>query len=180
MRTPSDDLPPELVQVLADVEEHGVHVVHVADGGDEDAAGAAARVRAPYSYSIGLFHHFDQPEVVVFGLDEEVAQDLIDLIADEASEGRRFHAGTDHRDLLSHYPVRFLPVPPHWRTRLLGTAALVYGEQPFEVVQLVWPDKQGRWPWSEGVRDGFAGLQPVLERLDPGGDARAAQENGAP
>jgi hypothetical protein len=34
-------------------------------------------------------------------------------------------------------------------------------------VQLVWPDKQGRWPWQDDVRRGFAALQPLLDRLPP-------------
>jgi hypothetical protein len=29
-------------------------------------------------------------------------------------------------------------------------------------VQLVWPDKEKRWPWQDGVRQGFRDVQPLL------------------
>jgi hypothetical protein len=54
----------------------------------------------------------------------------------------------------------------HYRNRL-GAALWAYEGDGFDAVQLVWPDKQGRWPWQDDVRDGFRALQPVLERLPP-------------
>ena len=44
-------------------------------GGDEDGG-------ARFSYTVGLWHSFEQAEVVVFGLPEEVAHELLNAVAD--------------------------------------------------------------------------------------------------
>ena len=165
MRPLTDELTPEERKMLTDVQEHGVHVLHVME--DDEGPG--------YSFSIGLHHQFGQPEVIVFGLPDDVAHELLNLVADEASEGRRFVAGSEHRDLLASYPVRFLAVPEHMHATFLGSALWAYDGEPFEVVQLVWPDKHGRWPWDAGVRSGFRELQPLLDRR-----ASDDRQDGAP
>ncbi len=155
MRAPSPDLTPEQQEVLADVDEQGVHVVHVPRDGGEGPS---------YSYTVGLWESFQQPEVVVFGMPEDVAQDLLDALADDASEGRVFQAGERHDGLLVGYPVRFFAVPPALKASHFDVIAWAYEGADVPVVQLVWPDKQGRWPWDADVRDGFAEAQPVPGR----------------
>lgn len=159
MRELTDDLTPVERKALTDIDESGLHIVHVPseDGG------------AAYSFSIGLWHSFEQPEVVVFGLPEDVAHELLNSIADEAGEDKKFRAEERHDELLIGYPVRFVEVPKSAYARFLGLAQWVYQGEDFQCVQLVWPDKQGRWPWQPGVREGFAASQPVLGRS---GDAR--------
>lgn len=152
MRESTDDLSPEEKKVLQDVAEEGVHIVHVPGGSDGPG----------FSATIGLWFHYEQPEVIVFGLHEEIAEDLLNAVADAADEGKRFKHGENHKDLLVNYVVRFLDVPQEKVADYLGTAQWVYDGAEFPVVQLVWPDKQQRWPWQEGVREGFRDSQPIL------------------
>tara|TARA_R110002072_G_scaffold174303_3_gene329396 strand:- start:92151 stop:92624 length:474 start_codon:yes stop_codon:yes gene_type:complete len=152
MREFSDDLSPAEKKVLQDVLEEGVHIVHVPHS--EDGPG--------FSATIGLWFHFEQPEVIVFGMPEPVADDLLNAVTDAADEGKRFKHGEDHKDLFVGYSVRFLDVPKEKVADYLGTAQWAYDSTEFPVVQLVWPDKQQRWPWQEGVRDGFRESQPIL------------------
>ena len=65
VRAPSPDLTPEQQEVLADVAEQGVHVVHVPRDGGQGPS---------YSYTIGMWESFQQPEVVVFGMPEDVGR----------------------------------------------------------------------------------------------------------
>ena len=62
--------------------------------------------------------------------------------------------------------MRFVGVPREVQAEYFGTAQWAYEGADFPCVQLVWPDKQGRWPWDPSSRDGFRGLQPVLGRPD--------------
>lgn len=158
MRTRTEGLTAADQKLLDDVEEYGVHIVHVAE--DDDGAPG-------FSFTVGLWETFQQPEVLVFGLAEEVAHDLLNALADEAAEDRKFLAGTRHDDVLVGYPVRFLDVPKARYDDYLGSAVWAYEGDGFPCVQLVWPDKQGRWPWEPGVREGFADAQPVLGRQSP-------------
>jgi len=157
MRARTGDLDPSEQKLLDDVAEFGVHVVHVPE--DDEGPG--------YSFTVGLWHSFEQPEIVVFGLDQDIAHDVLNAIADEAAEERKYLADTRHDDVLIGYPVRFLGVPKQRHDDVLGAAVWAYDGADFPAVQLVWPDKQGRWPWEPGVREGFAEAQPVLGRQAP-------------
>jgi hypothetical protein len=154
MRARTDELSPEQCQVLDDIAEHGLHVVYVVEAGG----------RPDVAFSVGMWESFQQPEVIVFGLPEEVAVELINLVADEADAGHRFLDGTRHEGLLQDYPVRFVEVPKSRYGEYLAAATWAYDGSDFPVVQLVWPDKQGRWPWDPSARKGAAGSQPVLGR----------------
>ena len=159
MRERTAEQTAEEQKILAEIEETGISVVHMA----EDAAGPC------YSHSVGMWHSFEQPEVLLIGLEPKMAQALIDLVADEAAEGREFAAGTQCDDLLQGYPARICAVPRQCLPRYFERAMWAYQDGDFPAVQLVYPDKQGRWPWDPNVRDGFRDNQPVLEReIEPG------------
>lgn len=157
MREADASMPPSELRVLADIDEHGVHIVHV----PEDAHGPG------HSFTIGMPYSFDHPELIVFGMPPEIAQDLLNAVADEAADGTRFAADGQHDDLLQGYPVKFFDVPKGWYRQFLATALWAHEGDDFACLQLVWPDKQGRWPWHDDVRDGFAQMQPVLSRREP-------------
>jgi len=156
MRELSDDLSPEEKKVLSDVAEQGVHIVHV----------PATEESAAFSATIGLYFQFEHPELIVFGLPEEVAEDLLNAVTDAADDGSRFEHGKNYKDLLVGYPVRFLNIPADRVADYMNTAKWAYGDKEFPVMQLVWPDKQHRWPWQEGVREVFRGAQPIIGSRD--------------
>jgi hypothetical protein len=139
-------------KVLADVEKHGWHCLHVHDEG-----------RLPYwSFSIGVFQTWQHPELVVFGLRDTVAHELLSHLVARVKAGEIFSGDRDYGDVLEGFACRFMDVDPEWYGTFLGYAQWFYEtEHGFPVLQLVWPDKQGRYPWE----DGYAithGSQPVL------------------
>jgi hypothetical protein len=152
MRTPDPGHSAAEAKLLADIDSEGVHLVHVP--GDDEGPG--------FTFTVGLFHSFGQAEVIVFGLPPEVAHELLNVLTDECDDGKKFAGGEKHEGLLVDYPVRFVAVPEAVLADYFGMALWAYEGTPFPAVQLVWPDKQGRWPWSEGVREGFRAGQPVL------------------
>jgi len=140
--------------VLADIASNGLHIAHEAERGE----------RPQYAYTVGMGHSFGQPEVLVIGLPREVAQDLLDNLADEADGGRTFAAGEQHDGLVRGYPVRLLRVSGDQAAQWLPLVGWAYERADVPCLQLVYPDRQGRWPWQPDVRDGFRRIQPVLER----------------
>ncbi|MFL5577733.1 MAG: DUF4262 domain-containing protein [Gemmatimonadaceae bacterium] len=44
----------------------------------------------------------------------------------------------------------------------VGFARWFYGGDDFPVLQVVYPDRTGRYPWEDGVAEGFRAVQPVL------------------
>jgi hypothetical protein len=157
MRDACDDLDAARRRLLADVAENGLHVVHVPETPTTPA----------HSYSAGLWDSLDQPEVIVFGLDPEVAAELIEAVADEADAGRPCLADTRRDGLLTDYAVRFVAIAAGDATQWLAATAWAYDGAAFPAVQLVWPDKHGRWPWDEATREGFRSNQPVVGQRPP-------------
>ena len=152
MRALTDDLTEAGREVLQNIAEHQAHVMHVtADDGAPE-----------FSYTIGLWHHFEQPEVIVFGLDVDAADALLAQVVEQCAAGARFAHGEKHEGLLVGFAARFVDVPDDRAQALLGGASWAYEGAAFGCVQLVWPDKEKRWPWQDGVRQGFRDLQPVL------------------
>jgi hypothetical protein len=139
-------------KVLADVADYGWHCMHVHDEG-----------QLPYwSFSIGVFRTWQHPEFVVFGLKDTVAHDLLTQLVDRVKRRETFHPGRNYDDILEAFRCRFVSVDPEWYSAFLGYAQWFYeAKDGFPFLQLVWPDKQGRYPWEGGyaIADG---MQPVL------------------
>lgn len=169
MRPATPDLTPEQRKVLADVAEYGCHIVTVPEDGDSP----------DYAFTVGLAHTWQHPEVVVVGLAEEVAQDLLNAVADMIDEGARFSAGQVVNGLIDTYPVTFKPIPASHLPGYLGTACWAHADAAFEALQLVYPDKLGRYPWHDGVAQGFRDVQPLLADLPAEPERDGADEHDA-
>ena len=59
-----------------------------------------------------------------------------------------------------------LPVDLDVWSDLFGSARAWHGPEPFAVVQLVWPDRNGWMPWESGFDQRIAHAQPVIGALD--------------
>lgn len=155
MRAFDDSLTDSERRILTDIDEDGLHIVQVEDEQGEPE----------YAFSVGMWASFGQAEVAVFGLPAEAAEALLEAIADDAAEGKNFVADSRHEGLLQGYPVRFLAVPKALYREYFPEAVWAHENDDFPLLQLVWPDKQGRWPWEPGVREGFRAAQPVLAKM---------------
>ncbi len=142
-------------QVLRDVAESGCHIVGVL----ADETGPA------YAYSIGLFHNYDHPEILIFGLDHVLMQNLINSMCEEIQRGVRFLPGSRHPDIIADFDCEFRTVDPTHYHELLGYAEWFYPDAKFPVIQCIWPDTQGRFPWQPDFEPKFLHLQPRYDRI---------------
>jgi Domain of unknown function (DUF4262) len=141
--------------IIASVREHGW---------------AALRVPGTYefAYTVGLWHTFQRPELVMFGLHGEHMQLLLnDCVAHGREDGWPGY-DTPFDGVLDGFPMQLRPVHETWRDAFFGTAHRFYRGWPVPVAQLVWPDAHGKWPWqkdataSSRTRQAFTWL-PVAE-----------------
>ena len=79
-------------RVLGDIQRVGWHVTGVF--AQRDATGPE------WAFSIGLFHSFQHPEVVVFGLPFQRCMDIVSLIGQEVQTGKRYEPGAEYTDIL--------------------------------------------------------------------------------
>ncbi|MGN7823105.1 DUF4262 domain-containing protein [Chitinophaga sp. 22536] len=117
-----------------------------------------------FAYTIGLHQRFNHPEIICFGLSLTLMKDLLNDACGEIKTGSAFTPNTFYNGLLEDYPVHFLPVDPAYYPHYLGTAGYFYQHQEFPAIQLVWPDKQSRFPWEPDFNPDWRRKQPLLDR----------------
>lgn len=116
-----------------------------------------------YAYTIGFEQTFGFPEVVIVGLKPVHARGLAGLLADMLRGGTRIPIGELFRGLYDgEQRAALLPVDLDALGELFAWATDWYGDQPYRVVQLAWPDRTGWLPWEDGFDPALAGVQLVL------------------
>jgi hypothetical protein len=98
-----------------------------------------------WCYTIGFPDHYGHPEVVASSVDPRFLNALADIIRGGAS----FREGSRLEGLL-RVPVVFKHVPEALHGPEVTVATQHHGARPFELLQMVWPDEEGRYPWDPG------------------------------
>ena len=143
------------------------------DGGDRrlrrraGPPGRRRRIRRgpAYAYTIGFPAHVGFPEVAVFGLTPVAARGLLGLVADARLGGTEIPLDVELVGLLDNeLRCRFSPIDLGQWGGWFATAAAWYRGEPFEVVQLIYPDRNGFLPVRGGVRAAHA-ARPAGDRI---------------
>ena len=104
---------------------------------------------APFAYTVGLTAR-TQPELVIAGLDPLIAQTLLnDLAARVIEQHMQLAHGQHLHDLIAGYDA-VLVDGPVTDDLYPGTAIGRYGADHVRLRQIVWPDRDGRFPWDPG------------------------------
>jgi hypothetical protein len=135
------------------VERYGLHVLKV--GAEADSP--------TFAYTVGLYRTFGHPEIIMLGLGLDLMHRLLNDVAASLREGRRYAAGDVSDEFLDDHDVTFRAVPERHYRAYLGWANWFHDGVAYPVLQLIYPDRERRWPWEAGVPDGFRRNQPVLE-----------------
>lgn len=114
-----------------------------------------------WSYTTGLVE-LNHPEFVVFGLPPDSAHSLFGLLVNRiVTTGREFEDGEEIDDV-ANLPLRFRSAPSDDAHYPLAVGQRLYNRSEFPVLQLVLPDKNGVWPWEDGVDDKMRICQQLL------------------
>ena len=119
--------------------------------------------RAGYTYTIGFPEHAGFPDVVVFGLTPVAARGLIGLVAELCRGGTEIPLDAELVGLLDNdLRCRFAHVDMGSWGELFATGEEWYRGAPFEVVQLIYPDRNGFLPYEPGYEHRMRLAQPVI------------------
>ncbi|MBA4009025.1 MAG: DUF4262 domain-containing protein [Erythrobacter sp.] len=152
-------LDPEEQKCLADIAEHGCHVLLI---WDEELK------EIDFAYSVGLPVSVGQPEVLVYGLGREIMHFMINEICRQCAEGLvlsdglRIHDLLEGHDCIARWCTNGEAIKEH-----LGWALWYHRTQRGVDVegfyQIVWPGAaSGLFPWDEGVSQDVIEAQPAL------------------
>ena len=116
-----------------------------------------------FAYTVGLYRSFRHPEIIVLGLDHSVMGRLLNICGDRIKAGETLPVDEAISEMLDNYPIKLRPVRDHASyEEHLGYAIWFYNGPEFPVLQLVWPDKKGRFPGEKGAAKSVSKLQPLL------------------
>lgn len=153
VRTHGDDESEQ--RVIDDVKEYGWHIVGIG----EDSEGPA------FAYSIGLYHSFKHPEVILFGLkDHDTMVSVINRIGELVREGQAFDDWQESDQILTNYSCVFRTVPSDWYAEYLGYAMWFYRSNSFPVLQCIWPDGNHKYPWHSDCAPNVRSRQTILAK----------------
>ena len=117
----------------------------------------------PWAYSVGMWLTSQTTELVVCGPPVENSAGLINAIGARIADGADYSAGDVLNDVCPA-PLTLRAVDASWRTTngLLAISNAFYGMVRPPYLQVVWSDKNGRFPWEPGFQVAFDRVQPLL------------------
>ena len=132
---------------LSNVDRVGWHVVQIVDA---DPA---------FVFSIGLYHSFGHPEIMIAGLPIRIGADLINRIGRRIEKGEIFSDSDVVDGIADTYPMGFRKMSEEFYGEYLGSAIWFYESSDFPVLQCVWPDRESRLPGEDQCDKWCAKLQ---------------------
>lgn len=141
-------------RIIADVAHYGCHFALVED--EDNLPG--------FAYTIGFQKSYNHPEIICFGLRVETLGAVLNIVKTEIKRGKVFKAGDMYPDILEGYNVTFLAIDKRNYPDYLGYAGWFYEGWNFDAIQMIWPDKEGFFPWDVDFNSNFRHRQPLLDR----------------
>jgi hypothetical protein len=119
-----------------------------------------------YAYTIGVPALLGFPEVTVFGLTPVASRGLIGLVVDAVRGGTEIPFGVELVGLLDNeLRCVFAPVDIDRFGPFFRTAGAWYQGDAYEMVQLIYPDRNGFMPYESGFDERMRLAQPVLGQV---------------
>ena len=139
-------------KVLKDIEEYGCHILHIMEEGEYPR----------FSYSIGIQKSTCQPELIVTGLEQELAHWIINEYNNRIKAGEVFSPSEFYDGFVGDCDVTFKEVEEKHYHEHFGWARWLYKGNNFKALQLIYPSTTGVWPWEKDAPTGSTWFIPRL------------------
>lgn len=105
-----------------------------------------------FAYSIGFEESFSHPEIMIFGLSKDVMHSLLSNLVTDIKSGIFFLPNEKVKGVLNgNFEVMFKKMKPEFLSEYAGTARDYY-QKPFEVLVMLWPDKNNVLPFEQSCQ----------------------------
>jgi hypothetical protein len=136
------------------IEKYGLQVLSI----------SASDYLPAFSYSIGLLKSYQQPELICFGLSTGLMHTLINDVATLMRQGEKIEPRRNYDSIFANSDAQFLQVDARNVPDYFRLALKYYQLDQIPAMQLVWTDRQNRFPWDVGFEEEFVYKQPLLDR----------------
>jgi len=143
-----------LAKTALNIEKFGLQVIMV----------FATEYSPSFAYSVGLLQSYGHPEVICFGLKTDLMHILINDVAEIIKKGETIEVGRAYSNIFDNSTAEFLKVAPGNIGDYFNVAIRHYGNNHFPAIQLVWTDRNDKFPWEKDFEEEFIYKQPLLDR----------------
>lgn len=130
------------------IEKHGSMLIGVMPGEDDEQ---------PFTYSIGNMFTYHQPDIIAFGLPNDIAAHFLNEITDRLTNGE-IKVNEEITDMTEGaYGMYLFPVERENAIEYMVQADYWYeqsGIDNWEVLEVIFQDKKYRYPWDKGYNIG--------------------------
>ena len=120
------------------IQKYGCHIIHV----------MASDTELGFSYSIGLFQTFQQAEIIIIGLKQELRHLLINNICEDYKKGRILENETYQSDILVNLDCFVTKVKKEYYEEYIQQAINFYQSDAFPMLQIIYPTIKGVFPFD--------------------------------
>lgn len=117
-----------------------------------------------FAYTVGLWKNFNHPEIISFGLTTKTLHLILNDAGKIAKAGRRIEVGKNYDDFFENSNTQFVNVDSRNIVDYFGQAINLYKTIDFPAIQLVWTDRNNKFPWENNYEKDFEFRQPLLDR----------------
>jgi hypothetical protein len=142
-----------LAKISNDIKERSCSVIGVFDA------------HPTFSYSIGLNESLNVPDIIIFGLDPRISTQFINDVVTWIKEHGPLTACERYSDFAEGFETIFIECDQAAKEEYTCKASLFYGHNRYKLLQMVWPDPKGLFPWEKGFAEKFVKLQPLVGQV---------------
>lgn len=141
-------------KIIRDVATFGWHVVMI----------EATKYLPSFAYTIGLWKNYNHPEIISFGLTVKTLCLVLNIAGEEIKKGGAYSINKTYTDLFKNSDAQFVPVDPKSIRDYFGYAIWFNNTADFPALQLIWTDRNNKFPWADNYEEEFVYRQPLLDR----------------
>jgi hypothetical protein len=117
-----------------------------------------------FAYSVGLTETYNHPEIICFGLPNDLAHQIINDVVEIIKKSGAIKTDKEYDNIFRDSRATFLKVDKRNIDDYFGVALEYYKDMVFEALQLIWTDRNDKFPWEENFEEEFIYKQPLLDR----------------
>ena len=115
-----------------------------------------------WAFTVGLWHSLGRPELAMVGLRVPDMQHWLSMLGIQVRDGQPIEQHDLRSGILPNHPVTFRLVHGSWYEDLFGYLIHFAQRPPLPLLQVVWPDRNGRFPWDASSGEACRFDQPQL------------------
>lgn len=143
-----------LEQIKLNIAKFGLQVVMV----------SSTNYLPSFAYSIGLTRTYNHPEIICFGFSTSLGHAIVNDVAEIIKNGEGIESGKIYNNIFRDSRATFLKVDKRNISDYFGGALNYYQDEEFDALQLIWTDRNDKFPWESGFEKEFEYKQPLLDR----------------